>query len=156
MTQLTTRESQRLIRYHGQSLRLLQDAMESVRQGRWSRCEDLMWGSLTLAVKGVALSRGENLAEQQDVKNYAERLGRENRDRRIRDSFSKLASFSDAVERVNDYRGGANRLVSVLEDVAGAVERLWEMLPLAGPADETGQDEIAQRRGTTGDGPVAR
>ena len=39
MTQLTARESQRLIRYHGQSLRLLQDAMESVRQGRWSRCE---------------------------------------------------------------------------------------------------------------------
>ena len=99
MTPLNARESQRLIRYHSQSLRLLQDSMDLIRQGRWSRCEDLLWGSLTLAVKGVALSRGQELTGQQDVRKYAEDLGKENRDRRIRDSFSKLASFPDAVER---------------------------------------------------------
>ena len=130
MTPLNARESQRLIRYHSQSLRLLQDSMDLIRQGRWSRCEDLLWGSLTLAVKGVALSRGQELTGQQDVRKYAEDLGKENRDRRIRDSFSKLASFPDAVERASEYRRGANHLVAVLEDVAGAIERLWEMLPL--------------------------
>jgi hypothetical protein len=129
MPPLTEQESKRLIRYHGQSLRLLQDAVDQIRQGRWLRCEDLLWGSLTLAVKGVALSRGEQLADQQALREYAERLGNERRDRRIRDAFTKLASFADTAEQVRESRRRSDNLVAVLEDVSGAVERLWEMLP---------------------------
>ena len=103
--------------------------MDLVREGRWRRCEDLLWGSLTLAVKGVALSRGDEPDGRQAVERYAVMLGNECRDRRIRDAFSKLASFPDAVDRVSESRSRVNHLVTVLEDVTGAVERLWELLP---------------------------
>ena len=129
MERLGDRETKRLIRYHGQSLRLLRDSMDLIREGRWRRCEDLLWGSLTLAVKGVALSRGDEPDGRQAVERYAVMLGNEHRDRRIRDAFSKLASFPDAVERVSESRSRVNHLVTVLEDVTGAVERLWELLP---------------------------
>jgi len=142
MTPLTDQESKRLIRYHGQSLRLLQDAVDQIRQGRWLRCEDLLWGSLTLAVKGVALSRGEHLTDQQALREYTERLGQEHRDRKIRDAFAKLASFSDTVEQVRESRRRSDQLVAVLEDVSGAVERLWEMLRLADPANDPLNDSL--------------
>ena len=129
MERLGDRETKRLIRYHGQSLRLLRDSVDLIREGRWRRCEDLLWGSLTLAVKGVALSRGDEPDGRQAVEQYAKMLGNEHRDRRIRDAFSKLASFPDAVERVSESRSRVNHLVTVLEDVTGAVERLWELLP---------------------------
>ena len=136
MERLGDRETKRLIRYHGQSLRLLQDSMDLVREGRWRRCEDLLWGSLTLAVKGVALSRGDEPDGRQAVERYAVMLGNEHRDRRIRDAFSKLASFPDAVDRVSESRSRVNHLVTVLEDVTGAVERLWELLPGVGEPEE--------------------
>lgn len=130
MQELSDRQSKRLIRYHGQSIRLLKEAIEQARQGRWLRCEDLLWGSLTLAVKGVALSRGEEPDGQQAVEDYAQRLGREHRDRRIRDSFSRLRSFTDTAERVRESRARGDNLIAVFEDLSGAVERLWGLLPL--------------------------
>ena len=141
MERLGDRDTKRLIRYHGQSLRLLRDSMDLIREGRWRRCEDLLWGSLTLAVKGVALSRGDEPDGRQAVERYAVMLGNEHRDRRIRDAFSKLASFPDAVERVNESRSRVNHLVTVLEDVTGAVERLWELLPVVDDTEEVVDEE---------------
>ena len=155
MAPLTEQESKRLIRYHGQSLRLLQDAIDQIRQGRWLRCEDLLWGSLTLAVKGVALSRGDQLADPQALREYAERVGDQHRDRRIRDAFTKLASFSDTAEQVRESRRRSGHLVAVLEDVSGAVERLWEMLPLDDPTDDPLNDSLEawlERYGNLPDG----
>ena len=57
MIQLSKKDEDRLLRYRSQSLRLLRDAIEEIRAGRWERCEELLWGSLTQAVKGVALGR---------------------------------------------------------------------------------------------------
>ena len=47
MAELSKKDEDRMVRYRGQSLRLLQDAMEEIRVGRWDRCEELLWGSLT-------------------------------------------------------------------------------------------------------------
>ena len=126
---LSKKDTDRLLRYRGQSLRLLQDAMDEIRQGRWSRCEELLWGSLTLAVKGVALGRGRELDGLKAVEAYAHELGEENRDRRIREAFTKLASFGETAEQVRESRIRADHLVTTLEDVTGAVERLWDMAP---------------------------
>ena len=52
-------DTSRITRYRSQSLRLLESALEQMRAGRWERSEDLMWGSLSLAVRGVDLSRGQ-------------------------------------------------------------------------------------------------
>ncbi len=129
MPDLTKKDEDRMVRYRGQSLRLLQDAMNEIRGGRWARCEELLWGSLTLAVKGVALGRGRELDGLKAVEEYAYELGQENRDRRIREAFTKLASFGETAEDVRESRIRADHLVATLEDVTGAVERLWDMAP---------------------------
>ena len=126
---LNQKDEARMVRYRGQSLRLLQDAMDEKRGGRWARCEELLWGSLTLAVKGVALGRGKELDGLKAVEEYAQELGQENRDRRIREAFTKLAAFGETAERVRESRIRADHLVATLEDVTGAVERLWDMAP---------------------------
>ena len=129
MPELSKNDEDRLLRYRGQSLRLLQDAMDEIRQGRWDRCEELLWGSLTLAVKGVALGRRRELDGLKAVEDFALELGQENRDRRIRESFTKLASFGETAEKVRESRIRADHLVATLEDVTGAVEKLWDMAP---------------------------
>ena len=122
-------DSQRILRYRKQSFQLLENAFNQMRGGRWSRSEDLLWGSLTLAVKGVALSRGDLLDDDDAVREYASQLAKERRDRRIRDAFSQLAEFGDSVEGIRESRLRVDRLVPMLDDVSSAVERLWEMVP---------------------------
>ena len=136
MTQISQQQTARLTRYHGQSVRLLGDAMQEARQSRWLRCEELLWGSVTLAVRGVALSRGDEIDDRQAVEQYANRLGQENNDRRIRDAFSRLSSFADAADRARESRSGAQHLIAILEDVTSAVDCLWEMLPIDEPPEE--------------------
>ena len=122
-------DTSRITRYRSQSLRLLESALEQMRAGRWERSEDLMWGSLTLAVKGVAMSRGQNLEGDEAVQAYATQVGQERRDRRIRDAFSHLSTFGETVTRVRDSRARVDHLFRILEDVMAAVERLWETVP---------------------------
>ena len=129
MPELSKKDEDRMVRYRGQSLRLLQDAMEEIRGGRWDRCEELLWGSLTLAVKGVALSRGEQLDGEVAIRDYASRVGHERRDRLIRDAFDQLAAFAESVQRIRESSTSVDRLLPALEDVNSAVERLWEMVP---------------------------
>ena len=130
MPQLTQQQRSRLARYNGQSVRLLRDAMNEARQARWLRTEELLWGSVTLAVKSVALIRGDEVGDRKSVEEYAQALGREHNDRRIRDAFSRLSNFPDAADRMRDSRGGAQQLISILEDVTSAVEKLWDLVPL--------------------------
>ena len=129
MAELSKKDEDRIVRYRGQSLRLLQGAMEEIRVGRWDRCEELLWGSLTQAVKGVALSRGRELDGSKAIEEYAQELAQENQDHRIRESFTKLSSFGETAEKVRESRIRADHLVQTLEDVTGAVERLWDLAP---------------------------
>ena len=129
MHQLTQQQQSRLARYNGQSVRLLRDAMNEARQARWLRTEELLWGSVTLAVRSVALTRGDEVDDRKSVEEYAQALGREHNDRRIRDAFNRLSTFADVADRMRDSRGGAQQLISILEDVTAAVEKLWDMVP---------------------------
>ena len=122
-------DTQRIRRYRSRSLQLLESALNELRGGRWSRSEDLLWGSLTLAIKGVALSRGRQLQDEEAVRDYATQLGRERRDRRIRDAFSHLSSFADSLERISESRSRVDRLLPALEDIISVVEQLWGMVP---------------------------
>ncbi len=122
-------DRQRIRRYRRQSFGYLDSAFEEMRRGGWSRTEDFLWGSLTLAVKGVALSRGEPVEGQEAVREYANQLGQEYRDRRIREAFTQLSTFADWVERVRELRYRVDRLVPVLEDISAAVELIVERQP---------------------------
>ena len=138
---VSVNQRKQLGRYNEQSARLVRDAMSEARQSRWLRCEELLWGSVTLAVKSVALTRGDYLDSRQAVEEYASNLGRENNDRRIRDAFVRLNGFADAADRVRESRRGAQQLISILEDVTAAIERLWDMVPLDEDAvDQSGLD----------------
>ena len=118
----------RITRYRSQSIRLLNAAMNELRGGKWTRSEELLWGSLTLAVKGAALSRGVNVEDDPSVKAYAQKLGSELRDRRVREAFEQLASLTDSLERSRETRRRVDRVYRVLEDIGGAIERLWELV----------------------------
>ena len=115
-------------RYRSQSLRLLDSAFGEMRSGRWMRSEELIWGSLTLAVKGVALSQGEEVGGDEAVRLYAAQLGKEHRDRRIREAFTQLSAFSETVDQVRESRSRVDYLFLQLDDVSAAVERLWELV----------------------------
>ncbi len=123
-------DTARINRYRSQSLRLLDNALGDMRGGRWAQSEDLLWGSLTLAVKAVALSRGQSLSDDKSVREYAEQLGQERRDKRIRESFERLAAFGESLQRIRESRGRLDRLFSILDDVASAVEQLWNLVPV--------------------------
>lgn len=125
--------NRRLDRYRSQSLRLRDDALDEMQSGRWLRAEELLWGSLTLAVKGAALSRGQELADDAAVKAWANRLGRRLRDRSVRDSFARLDQFSDAVDRARESRRRMDQVFQIFEDTTAAVERLWDFADTVSP-----------------------
>ncbi|MFQ6028831.1 MAG: hypothetical protein ACE5Q6_15210 [Dehalococcoidia bacterium] len=136
--------TKRIQRYRNQSLRLLDNALTEMRNGRWTRSEDLLWGSLTQAVKGVALSRGDSPEDDAAVRAYATKIGQEHRDRRIRDAFEQLGNFSETLELVRDSRSRVDQLFLTLDDVSSAVERLWELVPgeTADEAVDEAVDEV--------------
>ena len=120
--------ARKIQRYRSQSLRLLDSAFGEMRSGRWTRSEELIWGSLTLAVKGVALTRGDEVDGDEAVRLYATQLGRSHRDRRIREAFSQLSAFSETVDQIRESRSRVDYLFLQLDDVSAAVERLWELV----------------------------
>lgn len=131
-------DHKRIDRYRSQSLRLLENAMTELRGGRWNRSEEMLWGSLTLAVKGAALSRGDELADDESVREYAATLGSDLRDRRVRESFAQLASLSEALERARESRRRVEGVFRALDDISGAVEKLWDLVDANRNTQESG------------------
>lgn len=118
----------RIARYRSQSLRLLESAMSELRGGRWNRSEEQLWGSLSLAVKGAAISRGESVEDDAAVRAYAKQLGTDLRDRRIREAFDQLSALNEALERARETRRRVEGVFRTLDDISGAVEKLWDLV----------------------------
>ena len=117
-------------RYRLMSERYLEDALVEVRCALWRPAEELLWGSLTAAVKAVAWSRGGSRLEgSAQVEEYAASLARETRDRRIRDAFTRLSGFSTLFDRVHDSRENARRILLEVDEIGSAVERMWRLIP---------------------------
>ena len=99
------------------------------------------------------MGRGWELNGPKAVEDYAQKLGQESQDRRIRESFTKLSSFGETAEKVRESKIRADHLVQTLEDVTGAVERLWDLAPggdlisalLRGDMDEPDEVEDMNR-----------
>ena len=129
MPELTKKDEDRMVPGRGRGGEAGRGAGDVVRRARGGRGERTRWGSLTLAVERVALGRGRELDGLECVEDDGHELGEADRDRRIRDAFTKLASFGDTAERVRESRIRSDHLVATLEDVTGAVERLWDLAP---------------------------
>ena len=119
----------RLARYRGQALRLLESAQVSMQRGQWNQAEELLWGSLVAAVRGVALWHGEPTDNDADLRDFVRRLGQQERDRYIRDAFDHLSALSDAAERVRERRSRVDYLFMAMDDLTEAVERLVARIP---------------------------
>lgn len=119
----------RLARHRSQALRLLEAAQVAMQRGRWTQSEELLWGSLVAAAKGVALWHGETAETDAALREFVHRLGEQERDRYIRDAFDHLSALADAAERVRERRSRVDYLFLAMDDVTEAIGRLVARIP---------------------------
>lgn len=119
----------RLSRHRSQALRLLESARVSMQRGQWNQAEELLWGSLVAAARGVALWHGEPTDNDAHLRDFVRRLGQQERDRYIRDAFDHLTALSEAAERVRERRSRVDYLFMAMDDLTEAIERLAARIP---------------------------
>ena len=119
----------RLARYRNQAVRLQESAHVAMQRGQWTQAEDLIWGSLVAASRGVALWYGEDVSDDARLKAFVKRVGEEEKDRYIRDAFDRLSALADAAERVRERRTRVDYLILAMDDLDEAIDRLVARIP---------------------------
>lgn len=119
----------RLARYRNQAVRLQQSAHVAMQRGQWTQAEDLIWGSLVAASRGVALWYGEDVGDDARLKEFVKRVGEEEKDRYIRDAFDHLSALADAAERVRERRTRVDYLILAMDDLDEAIDHLVARIP---------------------------
>ena len=119
----------RLARYRGQALRLQESAHVAMQRGQWSQAEDLIWGSLVAASRGVALWYGEDAGDDAKLREFVRRVGEAEEDRYIRDAFDHLSALADAAERVRERRTRVDYLILAMDDLDEGIDRLVGRIP---------------------------
>jgi len=100
-----------------------------MQRGQWSQAEDLIWGSLVAASRGVALWYGEDASDDARLKEFVKRVGEEEKDRYIRDAFDHLSALADAAERVRERRTRVDYLILAMDDLDEGIDRLVARIP---------------------------
>ena len=121
--------SARLARYRSQAVRLQESARVAMQRGQWSQAEDLIWGSLVAASRGVALWYGENTADDAQLREFVRRVGEQEKDRYIRDAFDHLSALAEAAERVRERRSRVDYLILAMDDLDEGIDRLVARIP---------------------------
>lgn len=119
----------RLNRYRSQALRLQESAHVAMQRGQWSQAEELIWGSLVAASRGVALWYGEETGDDAALKAFVRKVGEEEKDRYIRDAFDHLSALAEAAERVRDRRTRVDYLIMAMDDLDEGIDRLVARMP---------------------------
>jgi len=119
----------RLARYRNQAVRLQESAHVAMQRGQWSQAEDLIWGSLVAAARGVALWYGEDAGDDARLRTFVRRVGEEEKDRYIRDAFDHLSALADAAERVRERRSRVDYLILAMDDLDEGIDRLVARIP---------------------------
>ena len=122
----------RLARYRNQAVRLQESAHVAMQRGQWTQAEDLIWGSLVAASRGVALWYGEDVSDDARLKEFVRRVGEEEKDRYIRDAFDHLSALADAAERVRERRTRVDYLILAMDDLDEGIDRLVARIPGGG------------------------
>ena len=100
-----------------------------MQRGQWNQAEELLWGSLVAAARGVALWHGEAADTDAALRDFLRRLGEQERDRHIRDAFDHLSAVSEAAERVRERRSRVDYLFMAMDDLSDAIDRLVARIP---------------------------
>ena len=119
----------RLARYRNQAVRLQESAHVAMQRGQWTQAEELIWGSLVVASRGVALWYGEDVSNDARLKEFVKRVGEEEKDRYIRDAFDHLSALADAAERVRERRTRVDYLILAMDDLDEGIDRLVARIP---------------------------
>ena len=110
-------------------MRLQESAHVAMQRGQWSQAEDLIWGSLVAASRGLALWYGEDAADDAKLREFVRRVGQEEKDRYIRDAFDHLSALAEAAERVRDRRSRVDYLILAMDDLDEGIDRLVARIP---------------------------
>ena len=110
-------------------MRLQESARVAMQRGQWSQAEDLIWGSLVAASRGVALWYGEDATHDAKLREFVRRVGQEEKDRYIRDAFDHLSALAEAAERVRDRRSRVDYLILAMDDLDEGIDRLVARIP---------------------------
>lgn len=121
--------SNRLARYRSQAVRLQESAQAAMQRGQWNQAEELLWGSLVAAARGVALWHGEAADTDAALRDFLRRLGVQERDRHIRDAFDHLSAVSEAAERVRERRSRVDYLFMAMDELSDAIDKLLARIP---------------------------
>lgn len=121
--------SARLNRHRSQAQRLLESAQTAMRRGRWNQAEELLWGSLTAAARGLALLHRAPADTDDQLRAFLNQFGDRQRDRYIRDAYDHLAALSDIAQRVRDRALRVDHLYITTDDLAQAIERIIAAIP---------------------------
>ena len=121
--------SARLNRHRSQAQRLLESAQTAMRRGRWNQAEELLWGSLTAAARGLALAHRAPADTDDQLRAFLNQFGDRQRDRYIRNAYDHLAALSDIAQRVRDRALRVDHLYITMDDLAQAIERIIAAIP---------------------------
>ena len=78
----------RVEKHKSQSIHYYENAMKSIRTGNVEKASEFLWGSVSQAIKAVALSRGIELRSYRQIRDYAMEIARDLRDESIRHAFN--------------------------------------------------------------------
>ena len=98
-------------------------------RGRWNQAEELLWGSLTTATRGLALFHRAPADTDDQLRAFLNQFGDRQRDRYIRDAYDHLAALSDIAQRVRDRALRVDHLYITADDLAQAIERIIAAIP---------------------------
>ena len=100
-----------------------------MQRGQWTQAEELIWGSLVAASRGVALWYGESASDDAALRAFVRRVGEEEQDRYIRDAFDHLTALAEAAERVRERRIRVDYLIMAMDDLDEGIDRLVARIP---------------------------
>ena len=110
----------------GQSRHYLLNASKFIDAGDSEKASEFLWGSMTQALKAIALSRGIPLRKHREIWNYVENLTKELEDKGIYDAFRHAHDL-----HINFYESdielrGVRRMA---EDIKIVQDKLLNLIP---------------------------
>jgi len=113
-------------KFKNQSIHYFENAVRLIEAGHAEKASELLWGTVSQALKAVAASRDIELRSHRQIRDYAMELSRTLRDESIRQAFISAQSLHS-----NFYESGLllEDVVMGADDAKKLVAKLFELIP---------------------------
>ncbi len=118
--------SKRVKKHKSQSIHYYENALRSIEAGDAEKASEFLWGSVSQAVKALAMHRGIELRSHQRIRSYVMEVAKALQDESIKHSFDVAQSLHS-----NFYESGLSLedVVMGAEDAKQLVARLFSLIP---------------------------